>query len=77
MNYDLLWSLDEYNSILKYKWNTFKRINLFLSEELTNREKNYKGQGKSIPRNEEDYVETIENIITLYKTIKKKLYFKW
>ncbi len=71
MNYDLLWSLDEYNSILKYKWNTFKRINLFLSEELTNREKNYKGQGKSIPRNEEEFVETIENIITLYKTIKK------
>ena len=40
MNYDLLWSLDEYNSILKYKWNTFKRINLFLSKELTNRERN-------------------------------------
>ena len=71
MNYDLLWSLDEYNSILKYKWNTFKRINLFLSEELTNRERNYKGQGKSIPRNKEEFVETLENIVTLYKTIKK------
>lgn len=46
MNYDLLWSIEEYQALLDYKWNSFKYINMFLNENITNRERNFKPNAK-------------------------------
>lgn len=71
MNYELLWDIDEYQAIEEYKWNAFKYINLFLNDNLTNREMKYNGKGKGIPRNQEEFRKALETIIMLYKSIKK------
>ena len=58
MNYDLLWSIDEYQSLLDYKWNSFKYINMFLNENITNREKNYKPNANVQPKTPEEFITT-------------------
>ena len=71
MNYDLLWSMDEYQSLLDYKWNSFKYINMFLNENITNREKNYRPNAKAQPKTPEEFKKAIETIIKLYEAIQK------
>jgi len=71
MNYELLWNIDEYQSLKEYKWNAFKYINLFLSDNLTNREINYNGKGKGIPRDINEFKKALETIELLYEAIKK------
>lgn len=72
MNYDLLWSIEEYQSLLDYKWNSFKYINMFLNENITNRERNFKPNAKkAYPQSSEDFKKAIATIIDLYKAIQK------
>lgn len=72
MNYDLLWSMDEYQALLDYKWNSFKYINMFLNEDITNRERRFSPKAtKSYPQTPEEFKKAIETIIQLYGTIKK------
>ena len=72
MNYDLLWSIEEYQALLDYKWNSFKYINMFLNENITNRERNFKPNAKkAYPQSSEDFKKTIATIIVLYKAIQK------
>lgn len=72
MNYDLLWSIEEYQSLIDYKWNSFKYINMFLNENITNRERNFKPNAKkAYPQSSEDFKKAIATIIVLYKTIQK------
>ena len=72
MNYDLLWSIEEYQALLDYKWNSFKYINMFLNENITNRERNFKPNAKkAYPQSSEDFKKAIATIIVLYKAIQK------
>lgn len=59
MNYDLLWSMDEYQSLLDYKWNSFKYMNMFLNENITNRERRFNPNAKSYPKTPEEFKEII------------------
>ena len=62
MNYDLLWSIEEYQALLDYKWNSFKYINMFLNENITNRERNFKPNAKkAYPQSSEDFKKAISN----------------
>lgn len=71
MNYDLLWSMDEYQSLLDYKWNSFKYINMFLNEDITNRERRFNPNAKAYPKTPEEFKKAIEIITKLYEAIQK------
>lgn len=71
MNYDLLWSMDEYQSLLDYKWNSFKYINMFLNEGITNRERRFNPNAKAYPKTPEEFKKAIETITKLYEAIQK------
>ncbi len=71
MVYDLLWSMDEYQSLLDYKWNSFKYINMFLNEGITNRERRFNPNAKAYPKKPEEFEKAIETIIKLYEAIQK------
>lgn len=71
MNFELLWSMDEYQALLDYKWNSFHFINMFLSEDITNRERKFNGKEKNYPQTPEEFKKSIETAIQLYKAIKK------
>lgn len=71
MDYDLLWSMDEYQSLLDYKWNSFHYINMFINENITNREKRFSPKAKVYPQTPEEFKKAIETIIKLYTAIKK------
>lgn len=71
MNYDLLWSMDEYQSVVDYKFNSFKYINMFLNEDVTNRERNFKPNAKALPKTSEEFIKAIETITNLYEAIQK------
>ena len=60
MNYDLLWSMDEYQSLLDYKWNSFKYINMFLNEGITNRERRFNPNVKAYPKTPEEFKKAIQ-----------------
>lgn len=71
MNYDFLWSMDEYQSLLDYKWNAFKYINMFLSDSISNRERKFNPNAKAYPKTSDEFKKAIETILNLYRMIKK------
>lgn len=71
MNYDLLWNMEEYQSLLDYKWNSFKYINMFLNEDITNRERRFNPNAKAYPKTPEEFKKAIETITKLYEAIQK------
>ena len=71
MNYDLLWNMEEYQALLDYKFNSFKYINMFTSENITSRERKFNGKAKNYPQTPESFKKALETIINLYSAIKK------
>lgn len=71
MDYNLLWSKEEYQSLLDYKWNSFKYINMFLNPNITNRERKFNPNTKNYPKTSEEFKKAIETIIKLYEAIEK------
>ena len=71
MNYDLLWSIEEFQSLIDYKWNSFKYMNMFLNEDITNRERRFNPNAKAYPKTAEEFKKAIESITKLYEAIQK------
>lgn len=70
VNNNLLWTTDEYEAVAAYKSNSYNKINVLLSSEITKRETEgkYKVQ---IPQTKEELRETIEKITLMYSAIRK------
>lgn len=71
INYNLLWTTDEYEAVVDYKANSYNKINVLLSSEVTKRETEGKFPKKQIPQTKEELRETIEKIVLVYTAIKK------
>ena len=71
MNYDLLWTRDEYLSLLDYKRNSLEYIDVFLNEGITDYERRFDLDETSFPKTSEDFKKSLETIETIYKAIKK------
>ena len=71
MNYDLLWNMEEFQTLADYKWNGFHHVNMFTSENITNRERKFNEKSKKYPQSKEEFKKTIEEIIQLYSAIQK------
>ena len=68
-NDNLLWTLDEYQAVIDYKWNYFNAINVLLSSNLTRRE--IRGLNRKLPQTPEKFKIAIEKAISLYSAIIK------
>lgn len=71
MNYELLWTMDEYQSLLDYEENLYKYINIFINQELTDTEKQFDESLNKYLLNTAKFKKDIETIINLYKAIRK------
>lgn len=71
INENLLWSMDEYKAVVDYKGNSYSKINILLSEEVTKRESEGKSTKMQTLQTEEEFRESIEKIIKIYSAIKK------
>ena len=71
INDNLLWTTDEYEAVVDYKANSYNKINVLLSSEVTKRETEGKFPEKQIPQTKEELRETIEKIALIYSAIKK------
>lgn len=71
INYNLLWTTDEYEAVVDYKANSYNKINVLLSSEVTKRETEGKFPKKQIPQTKEELRETIEKITLVYSAIRK------
>lgn len=71
INDNLLWTTDEYEAVVDYKANSYNKINVLLSGEVTKRETEGKFQKKQIPQTQEELREIIEKIALVYSAIRK------
>ena len=71
INYNLLWTTDEYEAVVDYKANSYNKINVLLSGEVTKRETEGKFPKKQIPQTQEELREIIEKIALVYSAIRK------
>ena len=71
INDNLLWTTDEYEAVVDYKANSYNKINVLLSNEVTKRETEGKFPKKQIPQTKEELRETIEKIALVYSAIRK------
>ena len=62
INDNLLWTADEYEAVVDYKANSYNKINVLLSSEVTKRETDGKFPKKQIPQTKEELRENIEKI---------------
>lgn len=71
INDNLLWTTEEYEAVVDYKANSYNKINVLLSSEVTKRETEGKIPLKQIPQTREELRETIEKIVLVYTAIRK------
>ena len=71
INDNLLWTTDEYEAVVDYKANSYNKINVLLSGEVTKRETEGKFPKKQIPQTQEELREIIEKIALVYSAIRK------
>ena len=68
-NDNLLWNIDEYQSVVDYKGNSYSAINVLLSDNVTMREKD--GKMKILPKTKEEFEKILRTTIYVYSAIRK------
>lgn len=68
-NDNFLWTSDEYQAVVDYKGNSYSAINVLLSDNVTEREKN--GKLKILPKTPEEFKKILKTAIGLYSAIRK------
>lgn len=71
INDNLLWTVDEYEAVVAYKANSYSKMNVLLSSEVTKRETEGKIPKKQIIQTKEELRKTIEKIALVYSAIRK------
>lgn len=71
INDNLLWTVDEYEAVVAYKANSYSKVNVLLSSEVTKRETEGKIPKKQIIQTKEELRKTIEKIALVYSAIRK------
>lgn len=71
INDNLLWTVDEYEAVVDYKANSYSKMNVLLSSEVTKRETEGKILKKQIIQTKEELRKTIEKIALVYSAIRK------
>ena len=71
INDNLLWTVDEYETVVDYKANGYSKMNVLLSSEVTKRETEGKFPKKQIIQTKEELRKTIEKIALVYSAIRK------
>lgn len=68
-NDSFLWTSEEYQAVVDYKGNSYSAINVLLSDNVTEREKN--GKEKILPKTPEEFKKILKTAIGLYSAIRK------